>query len=94
MKNNFKLSFNSMSERIRIIGYIFILVGLIINPFVWVEFFDADGYLTGLNKIKIWLFDTVIFTFGYYLINKPDTLVYYLNTNRIKMWIRKLFLVR
>ena len=90
MKNNFKLSFNTMSERIRIIGFIFILVGLIINPFTWVEFFDADGYLTGLNKLKILLFDTVIFTFGYYLINKPDTLVYYLNTNRIKIWIRKI----
>jgi len=29
MKNSFKLSFNTMSERIHIIGFIFILVGLI-----------------------------------------------------------------
>ena len=64
MKNSFKLSFNTMSERIRIIGFIFILVGLIINTFTWVEFFDADGYLTGSNNIIIRIFDAGNILFG------------------------------
>ena len=84
MKLFFKLSFNTMSERIRLIGFIFILLGLIINPFIWVEFFDADGFLTGSNNIKILIFDTVNVLFGLLLIYKSYSSIHYLNSNKFK----------
>ena len=84
MKNSFKLSFNIMSVRIRLIGFIFILVGLIINPLTWVAFFDADGYLTWSNNIKIWIFDTINILFCIFLIYKSYSCINYLISNKFK----------
>jgi hypothetical protein len=91
MKLFFKLSFNTMSDRIRLIGVIFILVGLIVNPFTWVEIFDADGYLTESNKIKIWIFDTLNILFGFLLIYKSYSSIHYLNSNKFKKIVSRYY---
>jgi len=74
-----------MSIHIRFLGFIFVFIGLIFNPYLWIQIFDADGYLSPLNKKIIWTFDALNLLFGFTLIYKSYSSKDYLNSKKFQV---------
>ena len=78
-----------MSNRVRLLGIIFVIVGSILNPFAWILLFDADGYLSDSNEIILYTFATLNILIGFTLIYKSHSAKNYFNSTGFKEVVSK-----
>ncbi len=66
------------------LGIVFVVVGLVFNPYLWILLFDSDGYLSDSNKIIIYIFDALNILIGLILIHKSYSAKNYFNSQEFK----------
>ena len=49
------------------IGVLFVISLLFINQYVWLEFFDSDGFLKPVAKLRILFIDFLLLSIGLFL---------------------------
>ncbi len=73
MKNH-----NLKKVLVNYLGYFFILITFILNHWVWLYFFDADGILNPYYKIISIFFNIISLVIGIFLLKYPQKGYYYL----------------
>lgn len=78
-----------MSNRVRLLGIVFVIVGSLFNPFAWILLFDADGYLSDSNEIILYTFAALNILIGFTLIYKSYSAKNYFNSTGFKEVVSK-----